>query len=153
MLTTLCFAPCFAVQNQPLNELSNMEQTKTVATDNTDEESTPTPYLFTNLNVGLRSDSEYIYAYVYNSFTLFPSTVSVSLALYSSYEYTNDINQMTRESELYIEDLDMGVEMFCKAKNTAKRYWCAYAIYYENNGSPHILQTATILYNLDGSYV
>ena len=110
------------------------------------------PKLFTMLNLGLRSESGRVIAFVKNDFTLFPTVVPVSLELYSSEQYTTSYQAMTLRSHSYSEDLNMGqsLETSCPT-NGETLYWLARAYYCEDGGEWKEIFTETMHYDGDGT--
>lgn len=118
-------------------------------------ESAVEPRLFTTFQLGIQPcDPEpgYVTATVLNSFTLFPTTVTVNLYLYSSLNNTVDFSQMTLEAHAYIYDLDQGHTLEASAStNNEAKYWVAVIQYQTNGGDWKIIQTDPIFFNADGS--
>ena len=108
------------------------------------------PYAFTKIEVGTRSDSEYVYAYARNTFTLFSSTVPVYIYLYASTVATPNIEEMELISSNYITDLNMNKEITCSARHTEQLYWCAKVIY-TASGNTKTVTSAPVLYGVDGT--
>ena len=93
-----------------------------------------------------------IRAVVKNSFTLFPSIVSVALYVFTSPTYTTDITEMTQENYAYIHDLDMGKELIVDTStNGEKKYWMAYMNYQVGNSQMYNGRSKVKLFNADGS--
>ena len=91
----------------------------------TQTESEATPYLLTQLEFSFGPIEEgYVNGCVLNRFTLFPSTVSVTLSLYSSTTKTNNLDYMTLENIVYISDLDQGETLISRASTQGQdKYW------------------------------
>lgn len=93
-----------------------------------------------------------IRAQVQNTFTLFPTTVSVALYVFTSPTYTTDITQMTQENYAYIHDLDMGQTLTIDTPtNGEKKYWMAYMWYQCGTDSRKSGHSDVKLFNADGS--
>lgn len=121
-----------------------------VTTDNVSNNEEITPYALTQIKAGTRADSEYVYAYALNSFTLFSSNVPVYLYLYASTYATPNIEEMTLMASNYITDLDMNKEITCSAKHTEQLYWCAHAVF-TASGKTKTVTSNPVLYGVDGT--
>lgn len=120
----------------------------------TQTQSEATPYLLTQLEFSFGPIEEgYVNGCVLNRFTLFPSTVSVTLSLYSSPTRTNDLDNMTLENIVYISDLDQGETLISRASTQGQdKYWVLHADYSINGKDGEY--TSEPLYILaDGSFV
>lgn len=125
-----------------------------VAQTQTQTESEATPYLLTQLEFSFGPIEEgYVNGCVLNRFTLFPSTVSVTLSLYSSTTKTNNLDYMTLENIVYISDLDQGETLISRASTQGQdKYWVLHADYSINGKDGEY--TSEPLYILaDGSLV
>lgn len=113
------------------------------------------PRLFTTLFVSITSsetEQGTIIGSVKNIFTLFSTTVTVYLYLYSSPTQTDDIAEMTLEASNYIYDLDQGNTIYAVGKtNGQKKYWISFVKYRCNNGDWDFGQSDMVLYNADGT--
>ncbi|MDE7076189.1 MAG: hypothetical protein K2O62_02580 [Clostridia bacterium] len=126
------------------------ETCQPVTTEKVSNEEEISPYAFTKIAVGTRSDSEYVYAYARNTFTLFSSNVPVYLYLYASTVATPNIEEMELISTNYITDLNMNKEITCSARHTEQLYWCARAIF-TASGQTKTVTSAPVLYGVDGT--
>lgn len=144
LLTSICAVPLAA---NAVYAAPNANEDKPATEISANDEASP--YLLTKIAVGTRADSEYVYAYAKNTFTLFISTVPVHIYLYSSPNATFDINEMTLEAEASTKDLDVYKEITCKARNTEQRYWVAHCVYTSDNNTKSASSTP-ILYSVDG---
>ena len=144
MLVSLCTVPLAA------NTVYAAPATNEVKPDTEiSANSEASPYLLTQIEVGTRADSEYVYAVAKNTFTLFISTVPVHIYLYSSENATYDINEMTLEAEAYTGDLNVNKEITCKAKHTEQRYWVAHCVYTSDKQTKSA-SSSPVLYSTDG---
>ncbi len=111
--------------------------------------------LFTTLAIDIypvENELGQIQAVVNNTFTLFPSTVTVTLYVFTSPTYTTDITQMKQEGYAYTYDLDMGNVLSVKVStNGEKKYWMAYMNYQVNRGEMQNGRSEVKLFNADGS--
>ena len=118
-------------------------------------ESAVEPRLFTTLRADLlpcTPETGFVTGTVVNSFTLFPTTVTVNLYLYSSLNNTVDFSQMTLEAHAYIYDLDQGHTLEASAStNNEAKYWVVLVQFQTNGGDWKIIQTDPIFCNADGS--
>lgn len=112
------------------------------------------PRAFTTLVIDVypAPESGVIRAGVQNTFTLFPTTVSVALYVFTSPTYITDITQMKQEGYAYIHDLDMGQTLTIDTPtNGEKKYWMAYMWYQCGNEARKSGQSEVKLFNADGS--
>jgi len=109
---------------------------------------------FTQLNITVTSTTDKkIAANLTNTFTLFPSTVSVVVKLYSSLTKTTDLSKMTLEASASSADLNMGETISATAStNGEDKYWVGYAIYFKDNTVNKTYQTEPAFYTADGIY-
>ena len=120
----------------------------------TAEEKEDQERLFTQYAVGVRADASYVYGYVKNVFTLFPSTVPVTVSLYRSETYTEDISQMTHVALMFTPDLNMGEEAVARVPQDGNTYyWRAQLTYWDDSGMQQTLESGTVGYDSNGNVV
>ncbi len=113
------------------------------------------PYgLFTSLSLSINGGNSKIWATVKNDFTLFPSTVTVIVELYSSNTYYESHTDMELVSINSIEDLNMGKSIVAECSTGGvQKYWQARMRYKIDNGGWQSRTTGTMLYSADGTYL
>ena len=111
---------------------------------------TSSPYMLTKMSLSIRADSEFVYAVAKNTFTLFISTVPVTVYLYSSPTSTDDITKMTLEAEAHTNDLNVYKEITCKAAHPEQKYWVAHCVY-KTDSQTKTATTRAVLYSIDGN--
>lgn len=148
LLAGIAVAAPFA--GSAVNASADDETCPPVIAENVSNEEEISPYAFTNIQVGTKADSEYVYAVAKNTFTLFSSTVPVYLYLYASTVATPNIEEMTLMASNYITDLDMNKEITCSARHTEQLYWCAHVIF-KASGKTNTVTSAPVLYGVDGT--
>lgn len=94
------------------------------------QESEPQPRLWTVLSLSIGGGNGTVYATAKNDFTLFMSTVPVTVELYSSSTYTTDYTQMTLEAVVSTNDLDMNTSITATAETGGvTKYWLGRMLY------------------------
>lgn len=79
---------------------------------------------YTNVEIYFSVIGTTVAATAENTFTFFPSTVKVTVNLYSSETYTENVSEMTLESTASIADLNMGNSLQTTAEiNGRVLYW------------------------------
>lgn len=110
--------------------------------------------LYTNLSLSINGGNSKIWATVKNDLTLFTSTVTVIVELYSSntcYESHTNMNFVSINS---IEDLDMGHSIVAECHTGGvQKYWQARMRYNIDNGGWQSKTTGTMLYSAEGKYL
>lgn len=111
-----------------------------------------TQRLFTNISVSLTGGSSYVTAVAKTEFTLFTSTISVIVSLYSSSTYQESCSAMTYESSNSTSNLAIfdTIETSAYTGGTQK-YWRGRVEYKVDDGNWTTLETSTILCNGDGT--
>ena len=93
-------------------------------------------------------------ALVKNSFTLFPSTVPVTIELYFSETYTTYYTKMDFVAYDSTPDLNMGETISVSAPTQGVQgYWCGRMRYQENSGSVKEEVTSVCLYDGDANFI
>lgn len=149
-LMSLCMGLSVAA---PIATANNAQPTPNANYESTYSEEV-NPRLLTTLVIDIypAPESGVIRAGVQNTFTLFSTTVSVALYVFTSPTYTTDITQMTQENYAYIHDLDMGQSLIIDTPtNSEKKYWMAY-MWYQCGVDPRQSGHSDVkLFNADGS--
>ena len=119
-----------------------------------EEVSSASPRLFTSLSLTIGGGDGRVYATAKNDFTLFPSTVAVTVSLYSSETYTTDYTQMELEAVTSTADLDMGVTITAEASTDGKtKYWIARMTYKIDNADWQSKDTGVTRYDGNGTFL
>lgn len=147
------FTPFAALQNTDISAEAIQKQTTSVfASTISNDDDEISLALFTKLGLDLCSGTNSVSVVLTNEFTLFPSTIKVSLSLYSSLTKTTDISQMTFEGSTSSDDLNMNTSISVTASTHGEdRYWVGYAIYYKGSKQT-TYQTDIQFYYADGTY-
>lgn len=151
-LLSLCLGCSIAVSPASLSDdselLGTAESMEPLSTDSVDQ-----TQLFTVMQVGLTCPGDgLVGGSARNVFTLFSTTVTTYVYLYSSYFETDDWSQMTFEASAYIYDLDQGEILTATATtNGETKYWLAYAKYRCNNDDWQYVQSDPVLFDGDGN--
>lgn len=149
MLTGILLLPLMAPH--PANAAAQ-ETAAEQATENSGE--TVQPRIWTNLSLNLKGENGVVTASVKNTFTLFPSTVPVSIELYFSETYTTDYTKMDVVVYDSTPDLNMGETISVSAPTQGVQgYWCARVRYQENMGSFKDMITPVCLYDEDANFI
>lgn len=111
--------------------------------------------LFAVITIDLDGDSNgTVSATASNTFTLFPSTIPVTVELYYSSTYQTDYTNMTLVSSHSTHDLDMGSSIFAvSSTNGEARYWYARAKYKIDDGEWRYLTAGPEYYDANGTFV
>lgn len=111
--------------------------------------------LFAVIKLDLVGDSNgTICATASNTFTLFPSTIPVTVELYYSSTYQTDYTNMTLVSSHSTHDLDMGSSIIAASStNGEARYWYARAKYRVDDGEWSYLTAGPEYYDANGTFV
>ncbi len=100
----------------------------------------------------LNGENGTVTASVKNKFTLFPSTVTVNLELYRSYDLQDSVSSMTLIASNNIYDLDQGETLSVTASTEGRQsFWKARARYKIDNKPWQERLSETVLFDKDGN--
>ena len=149
MLTGILLLPLTA--HRPASAAAQ-ETAAEQATENSDE--AVQPRLWATLALALNGENGVVTALVKNSFTLFPSTVPVTIELYFSETYTTYYTKMDFVAYDSTPDLNMGETISVSAPTQGVQgYWCGRVRYRENSGEFKEGVTAVCLYDGDANFI
>ncbi len=108
--------------------------------------------IYTDLQFALNGENGTVTASVKNKFTLFPSTVTVNLELYRSYDLQDSVSSMTLIASNNIYDLDQGETLSVTASTEGRQsFWKARASYKIDNKPWQERLSETVLFDKDGN--
>lgn len=108
--------------------------------------------IYTDLQFALNGENGTVTASVKNKFTLFPSTVTVNLELYRSYDLQDSVSSMTLIASNNIYDLDQGETLSVTASTEGRQsFWKARARYKIDNKPWQERLSETVLFDKDGN--
>ena len=108
--------------------------------------------IYTDLQFALNGENGTVTASVKNKFTLFPSTVTVNLELYRSYDLQDSVSSMTLITSNNIYDLDQGETLSVTASTEGRQsFWKARARYKIDNKPWQERLSETVLFDKDGN--
>lgn len=108
--------------------------------------------IYTDLQFALNGENGTVTASVKNKFTLFPSTVTVNLELYRSYDLQDSVSSMTLIASNNIYDLDQGETLSVTASTEGRQsFWKARASYKIDNKPWKESLSETVLFDKDGN--
>ena len=108
--------------------------------------------IYTDLQFVLNGENGTVTASVKNKFTLFPSTVTVNLELYRSYDLQDSVSSMTLIASNNIYDLDQGETLSVTASTEGRQsFWKARARYKIDNKPWQERLSETVLFDKDGN--
>lgn len=108
--------------------------------------------IYTDLQFVLNGENGTVTASVKNKFTLFPSTVTVNLELYRSYDLQDSVSSMTLITSNNIYDLDQGETLSVTALTEGRQsFWKARARYKIDNKPWQERLSETVLFDKDGN--
>ena len=108
--------------------------------------------IYTDLQFVLNGENGTVTASVKNKFTLFPSTVTVNLELYRSYDLQDSVSSMTLIASNNIYDLDQGETLSVTASTEGRQsFWKARASYKIDNKPWKESLSETVLFDKDGN--
>ena len=108
--------------------------------------------IYTDLQFALNGENGTVTASVKNKFTLFPSTVTVNLELYRSYDLQDSVSSMTLITSNNIYDLDQGETLSVTALTEGRQsFWKARARYKIDNKPWQERLSETVLFDKDGN--
>ncbi len=108
--------------------------------------------IYTDLQFVLNGENGTVTASVKNKFTLFPSTVTVNLELYRSYDLQDSVSSMTLITSNNIYDLDQGETLSVTASTEGRQsFWKARARYKIDNNPWQERLSETVLFDKDGN--
>lgn len=108
--------------------------------------------IYTDLQFALNGENGTVTASVKNKFTLFPSTVTVNLELYRSYDLQDSVSSMTLIASNNIYDLDQGETLSVTASTEGRQsFWKARARYKIDNKPWKESLSETVLFDKDGN--
>ncbi len=108
--------------------------------------------IYTDLQFVLNGENGTVTASVKNKFTLFPSTVTVNLELYRSYDLQDSVSSMTLITSNNIYDLDQGETLSVTASTEGRQsFWKARARYKIDNKPWQERLSETVLFDKDGN--
>ncbi len=108
--------------------------------------------IYTDLQFVLNGENGTVTASVKNKFTLFPSTVTVNLELYRSYDLQDSVSSMTLIASNNIYDLDQGETLSVTASTEGRQsFWKARARYKIDNKPWKESLSETVLFDKDGN--
>ena len=108
--------------------------------------------IYTDLQFALNGKNGTVTASVKNKFTLFPSTVTVNLELYRSYDLQDSVSSMTLITSNNIYDLDQGETLSVTASTEGRQsFWKARARYKIDNNPWQERLSETVLFDKDGN--
>lgn len=131
------------------------EQTQARAvTSLQDNESKEFRGIYTSLSITLNGGDGKVWVTVRNDLTILPSTVYVIVQLYSSYDYAEDVNEMTLVCSNSSLDLNMGQSIIAEAyTNGEQRYWMGRMRYKIDNKEWEEKTVGPGVYNGNGDFV
>ena len=107
--------------------------------------------LYTNLALSLDGGDGKVWATVKNTFTLFPSAVTVKVELYNSDTYKESYTDMTLVASNYVSDLDYGKSVTAEYSTNGKSsYWKARMYYRIDKDGWQERVTNTALFDTKG---
>lgn len=149
MLTGILLLPLTAPR--PANAAAQ-ETAAEQATENSSE--SVQPRIWTTLSLNIKGENGVVTAMAKNAFTLFPSTVLVTIELYFSETYTTDYTKMDVVAYDSTPDLNMGETISVSAPTQGVQgYWCGRVRYRENSGEFKEGVTAVCLYDGDANFI
>ena len=108
--------------------------------------------IYTDLQFALNGENGTVTASVKNKFTLFPSTVTVNLELYRSYDLQDSVSSMKLIASNNIYDLDQGETLSVTASTEGRQsFWKARASYKIDNNPWQERLSETVLFDKDGN--
>lgn len=108
--------------------------------------------IYTDLQFALNGENGTVTASVKNKFTLFPSTVTVNLELYRSYDLQDSVSSMKLIASNNIYDLDQGETLSVTASTEGRQsFWKARARYKIDNKPWQERLSETVLFDKDGN--
>ncbi len=108
--------------------------------------------IYTDLQFALNGENGTVTASVKNKFTLFPSTVTVNLELYRSYDLQDSVSSMKLIASNNIYDLDQGETLSVTASTEGRQsFWKARASYKIDNKPWKERLSETVLFDKDGN--
>ena len=108
--------------------------------------------IYTDLQFVLNGENGTVTASVKNKFTLFPSTVTVNLELYRSYDLQDSVSSMMLIASNNIYDLDQGETLSVTASTEGRQsFWKARARYKIDNKPWQERLSETVLFDKDGN--
>ena len=110
--------------------------------------------IYTSLSLSINGGNGKVWATVKNDVTIFPSTVLVIVELYSSETFQESYTNMTLESKVQIDDLNLGKTITAEASTGGvQKYWHARTRYKVDNGAWKEMKTGICLYAADGTFI
>ena len=132
---------------------SKISKAETVREDTAvcgNEEVTPRG-IYTKMDFAVDGGNGKVWLTAKNQFTLFPSTVTVTVELYRADTYQEDFANMTLVASNYIYDLDQGETLTATASTDGKQsYWKAKGRYKRDSSDWVEVVFDTVLFNANG---
>ena len=101
------------------------------------------PLLFTTLTLYIEYSDGFVYGIAKNSFTLFPSKVSVRVELRGSETYYSNTDDYPILATAVTSDLNMGKKLKAGVEANVTRYYVAFCTYVEN-GTEKTMKTGVV---------
>ena len=110
--------------------------------------------IYTSLSLSMDGGSGRVWATAKNDFTIFPSTVKVTVELYCSDVYYASYEKMTLAAQNSIDDLNMGESITVNCSTGGKqKYWQGRMVYKIDNKAPESKVTMVMIFDANGNFI